>query len=164
MSKFKNSRCEKFISEITIASIDLESDQITAKCKFNFAYFEKQEKSQDFDEWTQEQLVKLLHKLRDYSRETLLHWMQKSIGAHGNVLTIYGEFPSKTEFIKPKHVPHQAKWGRFRLESADRLVGFILPKEYHKTLHKGTNEMFDCNTFYVVYLDANHKFWCTEKK
>jgi hypothetical protein len=164
MSKFKNARTEKFLTDISICSIDLDTDQLSTKCKFNFAYFEKQQVSQDFSDWTHDQLAKLLNKLKDYSRETLLHWTMQPIGSSGNVLSVYGDFPIKTEFKKPKHVPHQAKWARFRLESADRLVGFVLPKEYHQVAHKKSNERFDCNTFYVVYLDSQHKFWVTEKK
>lgn len=75
------------------------------------------------------------------------------------MLAIYGDFPKKSDFKHPKHVPHQVKWARFRLESADRLVGFIVPYSYDGKTHSTTNFKFDYNTFYVVFLDENHRFW-----
>jgi hypothetical protein len=77
----------------------------------------------------------------------------------GTVLSIYGAFPQKSKFCHPKHVPHQVCWGRFRLDFSGRLVGFILPAEYDGKYHAKTGKRFDCNTFYVVFLDANHSFY-----
>jgi hypothetical protein len=123
-----------------------------------------QDCSQDFFEWTPEQLHKLLGKLKHYSQESLDHWENQHVGAHGKVLAIYDEFPKNTDFTRPKHVPHQVKWGRFRLESAVRLVGFVIPSDFEGKLHPITKEPFDRNTFYVVYLDKDHRFYKTEKK
>ncbi|MDZ5455911.1 hypothetical protein SM757_04945 [Azohydromonas lata] len=89
--------------------------------------------------------------------------MNTPIGKIGNVLSIYGAFPQNSEFTHPRHVPHQAQWGRFRLDRASRLVGFVVPKEYE--LREKTSEgfYFDCNTFYVVFLDGTHSFYKTKK-
>jgi hypothetical protein len=112
------------------------------------------------------QLAKLLGKLKDYSAEPLKHWMAQPVGKSGTVLAIYGGFPSRSDFTNPKHVPHQAQWGRFRLEHSVRLVGFVLPANYRDTKHPKhlCGETFDCNTFYVVFLDANHVFYKSEAK
>lgn len=161
MKRFRNDKKERFLANIPTCSLESETDILTARCKFNFAYFEKQSASQSFEDWDHNNLSKLLNKLKDYSKEPLTYWMQQSCGA-GKVLTIYGSFPTKSEFAHPKHVPHQASWGRFRLESKVRLVGFIVPNVYEDKAHPQTGKRYDCNTFYVVFLDANHKFWLTE--
>lgn len=164
MSQYKNARKVAFLAGLDRPSIEADTDTLTKRCKFNFSYFDVQAASQSFEGWTQDQLSKLLHKLKDYSRESLKHWCNTSLGKSGKVLVVYGAFPAKTDFLVPKHVPHQAQWARFRLESAVRLVGFVLPKEYHAKEHPKTGERYDCNTFYVVFLDAEHRFYKVEVK
>ena len=162
---FGNSKKDSFIAGIPICSLDSATNKLTEKCKFNFAYFDKQAAGQDFHEWPEGKLHKLLNKLKEYSAESLKHWTFQPVGSSGTVLEIYGAFPKgKSDFTHPAHVPHQAQWGRFRLDSATRLVGFVVPHEYHGTAHVQTGERFDGNTFYVVFLDAGHRFYKTEKK
>lgn len=158
MSKYKNSGKDSFLNSIPQASIDSEKDTLAGKCKFNFSYYDVQPAGQSFEDWTKEQLSDLLHKLKDYSRESLSYWVTQ------RVFVIYGAFPRNSKFTHPRHIPHQAQWARFRLESAVRLVGFILPEGYNETRHEGTKKLFDCNTFYVVFLDENHQFYLTEQK
>lgn len=164
MNNFANSKKDAFLASIPTASIESHTDTIASRCKFNFSYFHVEPASQEFHHWTHEQLHKLFEKLKDYSRETLTHWQRQRIGAGGTVLSIYGKFPSKSDLCWPKHVPNQARWGRFRLESAVRLVGFVLPDSCNGEEQSNTGYRFDCNTFYVVYLDANHSFYKTEPK
>ncbi len=165
MSKSSNTKKEAFLNSIPTASIDSENDQLTTKCKFNFAYIDfTQTIGQSFEDWDRHQLTQLLNKLNLYSKESLEYWSKLRIGKKGNtVLEIYGDFPDNSDFKHPKHVPHQALWARFRLESAVRLVGFVLPEKYHQIKHPATSLYFDCNTFYVVFLDANHRFYITKK-
>ena len=160
MSKFGNNAKAGFLASIPTASFDSDSDTITKKCKFNFAYFEKQDAGQDFSDWSASQLIKLSDKIKEYSKESLRYWID-----HAPHFVIYGAFPPKerTDFVHPKHVPHQASWCRFRLESKVRLVGFVIPGDYHGKAHHRTGERFDQNVFYVVFLDANHRFYKTEK-
>lgn len=164
MTSYKNSGKERFLATIPQVSIESETDRLTEKCKFNFAYFVVQPAGQSFDEWDHPQLSKLLNKLKDYSKESLTHWRSKPIGGSGTVLAIYVGFPNNSDFEKPTQVPHQAEWGRFRLESAVRLVGFVIPNKFKNQVQAATGIQFDCNTFYIVFLDANHKFYKTEKK
>ena len=91
-------------------------------------------------------------------------WHNERVGAGLRILEFYGNFPTKTKFKEPTHIPIPVQWGRFRLESKVRLVGFTIPADYHKKLDKNTDEYFDKNTFYVVFLDQNHEFYYTEKK
>ena len=164
MSKFKSPLKDRFLAEIPTASMDLDDCSLTKRCKFNFSYFEKQPASQEFSEWSDEERVKLLEKLRDYSREPLTYWMTQPAGKRGTVLSIYGKFPSKSEMVHPRHVPHQAQWGRFRLDWSGRLCGFVVPKDRDGKAHPQTGVRFDTNTFYVVFLDRDHRFYSTETK
>ena len=164
MSNFENSQKGKFLAGLQKISLDDKENNLTIRCKFNFSYFEKQDASQNFCDWSPEQLHKLLEKIKIYSSESLEHWTRQAIGGSGSVLAIYRDFPKKSDFSIPKHIPHQAWWGRFRLESAVRLIGFIIPDEYSGRAHPITKELFDRNTFYVTHLDKDHRFYKTEKK
>jgi hypothetical protein len=166
MSKFDNKNKSNFLEKLSsLASLADEDNDLTSRSKFNFSYFTSdQEAGQKFHEWSHKQLYELLGKIKEYSAQPLEYWQQQRVGAGGlKVLAIYGGFPHKSSFTHPSHVPHQALWGRFRLGSKLRLIGFVVPNECHKTLHKNTNEFFDKNTFYVVFLDQNHKFYLSEK-
>lgn len=169
MSDYKNSRKEALFLRLPTTSIDSEIDNVTEKCKFNFHYMDFQPAGQNFQDWENDnQLAKLLDKLKIYSEKPLKYWQCQKIGSgakRGNILEIYGNFPnpSKTDFSHPKHVPHEALWARFRLEWDARLIGFVIPYEYHGRRHDRTKEYYDCNTFYVVFLDKDHKFWKSEK-
>lgn len=165
MTRPSNAKKDAFLKSIPTASVDSYDDKITDKCKFNFAYMDfSQPSGQRFEDWEKNKLDELLNKLHNYSKESLLYWTQQRIGARSNtVLEIYGKFPVNSEFTHPKHVPHQALWGRFRLEGRIRLIGFVLPSEYHHRPHPRTRQVFDCNTFYVVFLDENHRFYIIDR-
>ncbi|MEN9868654.1 MAG: hypothetical protein RL748_4244 [Pseudomonadota bacterium] len=153
-----NSKKARFLASIPLASLDAPDDTLAGRCKFNFSYFTRQAAGQDFADCDAQQLVKLLDKLKDYSKEPLAYWKNLAVGKSGSVLAIYGAFPQKSSFTHPKHVPHQAQWGRFRLDHTARLIGFVLPQAYHEQMHP-CNNRFDCNTFYVVFLDQEHSFY-----
>jgi hypothetical protein len=158
MKKFQNSQSQKFLNALARPSLDDITDTLTIRCKFNFSYFSLQEAGQDFCDWSPDQLHKLFEKLKAYSQNSLDYWRSEG------VLVVYGEFPKKSDFTHPKFIPHQASWARFRLESAVRLVGFIVPEEFGGRTHSETKQLYDRNTFYVTFLDKNHKFWKTEKR
>jgi hypothetical protein len=164
--KFKNHRQSNFLASIPRLACDSEVSQHAQYSKFCFAYFLKQDVGQGFEDWDHQKLCKLLNHLRDYGKSPLKHWQRTPIGkGSGHVLEIYGAFPdkAKTEFTLPSSVPNDARWGRFRLDFATRLVGFVVPDALHDTMHATTNHRFDINTFYVVFLDADHKFYIPEK-
>ena len=164
MSSFPNSKRDRFLLSRDICSLEDDGDKLTERCKFNFHYFTVQAAGQDFGGWNQGELVDLLSHLKDYSNFSLIHWTRQPIGKSGTVLIMYDKFPTKTAFTYPKHIPHQARWGRFRLTHAKRLVGFTVPKELDGKEHPRTGVRFCANTFYVVFLDAGHKFWQSEPK
>jgi len=168
MSRFPNKRKDGFLAALRdFPSLESPDNDLTKRCKFNFSYFDAHQKAgQDFKDWTCKQLADLLDKLKAYSKNSLNHWRQERVGGSGlAVFSTYTKFPLNSDFEEPtKTIPHQALWSRFRLGSKIRLIGFIVPPEFHKKPHRKTGEYFDGNTFYVVFLDRDHKFYKTEHK
>jgi len=163
MGKFNNSQKESFLGSIPTTSLDNDTDKLTLKCKFNFAYFNPhQDAGQDFNEWNHPELVKLFNKLKNYSEESLEYWKTQLTGKYP-LFSTYVNFPVNSDFEEPKNIPHQAIWARFHLENKVRLVGFVIPDSYHGNAHSKTKETFDKNTFYIVFLDKNHLFYKTKK-
>ena len=159
MAKYKsNSRKESFLNSIPITSLDDASNDLTLRCKFNFSYFTLDEAGQDFNDWKQSELSKLLNKLKEYSKFSLSHWENQNVGRY-HVFEKYDSFPVNTDFKQPKHIPHQALWSRFHIENKVRLIGFVIPDEYYDKIHQTTGKRFDINTFYVVFLDKEHMFY-----
>lgn len=164
MNRFSNSKQQNFLASRNFASLEDIADKLTERCKFNFHYFTVQEAGQNFCDWTHIELVDLFGHIKNYCNFPLSHWERQPVGKSGSVLKIYGTFPKNSQFGHPPHVPHQALWGRFRLSHAKRLVGFVVPKELDGKAHPETGLRFCANTFYVVFLDAHHRFWSTEAK
>jgi hypothetical protein len=164
MSKYTNSRKDNFLSKVIVSSFESSTDPINQKCKFNFSYIDfSQPAGQSFSDLSKSDLEKLLNKLLEFSKSSLKYWQNQRVGGGGlKVLEVYDKFPQKSEFSHPPHVPHQALWARFRLEAKSRLIGFVIPNEYRDQNQIGAEFQFDCNTFYVVFLDANHVFYKTE--
>lgn len=157
--RFKNKLKDKALDKLDRASLDDDDNDLTTRCKFNFSYFDySQDAGQNFSDISENQLQELINSLKEFSRRSLKYWENQG------TLIIYHNFPIKTEFFHPKHVPHQVHWGRFRLGNKLRLVGFRIPSILHKTLHQKTKEYYDKNTFYIVFIDQDHLFWKTEKK
>lgn len=119
--KYNNSKKISFLDSIPTVSLDDSSNDLTSRCKFNFSYFTIDEASQDFKQWTQNELSKLLDKLKDYSKFSLKHWESKYQGKYP-VFVLYDTFPINTDFKKAKHIPHQVIWSRFHLENKVRLI------------------------------------------
>ncbi|AUU89530.1 hypothetical protein C2U55_10780 [Enterobacteriaceae bacterium ENNIH3] len=161
--EFKNKRKTAFL--VNLPTISLESGEIVERCKFNFSFFDcTQPHGQNFDDWSHNELVKLMDKLKNYSESSLENWRHKRVGGGGlKVFEIYGDFPKNSNFVHPKHVPHDVSWARFRLENLVRLVGFVVPKGFKCAENVNLSQPFDSNTFYVVFLDRDHKFYVTEE-
>lgn len=165
MSKYENSKSKLFIKKLSdLRSLEANDNDLATRSKFNFSYIDpSQEAGQDFSDWSQLQLINLLNRIKEYTAKPLDYWRNERVGGGGlKMLANYGTFPAKSLFTCPKHIPHQAEWARFRLGSKIRLIGFTVPTELHKTPHQKSGELFDKNTFYVVFLDRDHKFYITE--
>ena len=162
MRRYRNSKKKRFLDQLSkLPSIEAPDNNFVIRAKFNFSYFDSSQKyGQNFIDWSHKQLYKLLEKLKEYSKQSLEYWRNQRIGGGGlRVFSTYDKFPVKSKFYPPNYVPHQAQWGRFHLENKPRLIGFTISGDLHKKKHKKTNEFFDKNTFYIVFLDADHKFY-----
>ena len=159
-----NQKRAAFLAKIPTASIELSTDTLAKRAKFNFSYFTVQESAgQNFNDLNEGELITLYEKLKNFSKESLDHWEKMPIGKKsGHVLEIYGKFPAKSSFTEPDHIPHQALWASFRIDSSTRLVGFVLPKKFSGQKHE-CGFSFDCNTFYVVFIDKHHEFYLLKK-
>jgi hypothetical protein len=159
MKSFNNNAKNRFLLSIPTASIEAPDDPLPTRCKFNFSYFEKQPAGQSFEELDQQTLASVFAKLKEFSKESLDYWRNQRAGKSGTIYSVYGGFPSRSDFVQPRHVPFQAEWGRFRLDWASRLCGFTVPKSYDGWHHKGTGRLLCANTFYIVFVDENHRFY-----
>ncbi|MCQ2219632.1 MAG: hypothetical protein MJZ33_14315 [Paludibacteraceae bacterium] len=66
----------------------------------------------------------------------------------GNKFAMYNEFPpkDKTDFSFPENVPEDAHWARIHVNGSSVIVGHVVN-----------------NTFFIVFLDKNHRFWLTKR-
>jgi len=175
MSKFKNKNKSLFIEkkheevedENIKRGISHESNDASSRMKFNFSYFNPETPGYDFNNLKKDELADIYTKLRAYGREPLTHWMQEKVGkGSGHVYENYVNFPENSDFENPEHVPKGVEWGRFRMDYETRLVGFIVPKEFNgkKIVLRGREYYLDCNVFYAVFLDMDHRFYLSKKK
>lgn len=170
MGRFKNKRKDNFLSACSESGI--ETSGIAKRSKFNFSFFDaSQSARQDFKDWNDQKglnsLATLLNKIKEYTKEPLSYWREQRLGAGGlKVLAYYGDFPKHSDFTFPSHVPHDVSWARFRLGSKVRMIGFVISENFsNKTLNSEAKKYYyDSNTFYVVFLDREHKFYKTEQK
>jgi hypothetical protein len=114
---------------------------------------------QNFPDWKDKMRLDLLEKLAEYTKYSRQHWKnQKSNGLP--LLAEYGTFPVNSDFKVPSNIPNPKEliWSRFRLMQKVRVCGFFVSREIAK------NYSLSENTFYVVFLDKDHKFYKTEKE
>ncbi|EKO3952225.1 hypothetical protein KW437_21100 [Vibrio fluvialis] len=164
---FKNNpKAQDFLKELPEKVIS--TSNIEARCKFNFSYFDaNQTAGQSYADWNAnvgiDSLLNLIEKLENYTKESLNYWQNQRAGGGGlKVLEFYGDFPAKSDFKHPSHVPADAHWARFRLGNKVRLVGFVIHPSAICDLKDDDRAKYDLNTFYVVFLDKDHKFYKTE--
>ena len=165
MKSFNNSSAKKrsFIDKVPVC--DIESSNISERCKFNFSFFDNsQAAGQDFHEWNAATgictLQSLMKKCVEYTTQSLGYWQNQRVGGGGlKVLEIYTNFPTRSDFIHPPHVPLDASLARFRLGSKVRVIGFVISPVL---VNRFKDKNLDPNTFYVVFLDKEHVFYKTE--
>lgn len=159
--KKPNSRKESFLASFPDYHIEDIEEKLRENICFNFQFFDNsQTVGQDFKDWDHTQLHNLLDKLKEYSKNTPLHWQSMKIGGgkkgkNNNVLEIYGRFPANSDFVHPRYIPLNVEWARFRLANRMRLIGFVVQKEICRKLAVRQN------IFYVVFLDRDHRFYKT---
>ncbi|PCK03406.1 MAG: hypothetical protein COA42_21000 [Alteromonadaceae bacterium] len=171
MGKFANPRKDRFLKTRPRSSV--ETSDIAARCKFNLSFFDaSQEAGQDFADWNNVEglhsLATLMEKIKEYTKEPLSYWRNNRSGSGGlKILSYYDSFPKDSDFIHPAHVPHDAIWARFRLGNKVRLIGFVVPEvlvSEDAAKRKAEQIGLDANTFYVVFLDKDHRFYKSESR
>jgi len=159
---FGNSKAVSFLNSFNdLVSLEDEKCNIAGRSKFNFSFFNtSQDNSGSVNDWDKKTICDFFNKLVEYSKSSLDELCQVGIGKKRNgLLTFYQCFPKHSLFEHPKSIPHQAVWGRFRLDSDKRLIGFVVPQSFHGVPHKASGIQYDKNTFYVVFIDNHHKFY-----
>lgn len=134
---------------------------IHGNLSFSFQYFEKfQNAGQSFEDWQKDGiLADLMNTIKEFCGNTKLYWLNQRVGAGGlKKLAIYGDFPINSDFEKPKYIPQNVLWARFRLDSSARLIGFFYSDE------DAIENNLSSEIFYVVFLDKNHRFYKMEKE
>jgi hypothetical protein len=142
-SKIKNHQTKSIISSAieksqsqTISHLDNDCFVVSLK------HIDKTQ-GQNFEVWEAEKILsRSLEVLAGYCTDAI----RRSVGPK---FTIYGGFPPKhkTEFSHPLHVPEDAEWARIHVTGKQCIIGHIVK-----------------NTFYIVFLDRDHKFWISTKK
>jgi len=155
----QNRQRNNFLENLPKITIENTSEDIKKSLRFSFKYFDNsQEPGQGFSDWECPKLIDLLEKLKEYSKKTKKELLNMRVGAGGlHILEIYGSFPisAKTDFVYPKHVPVDVQWARFRLSSTYRIIGFFISND------NSCKFELDSNTFYLVFLDKDHRFYKT---
>ncbi|CAN7724311.1 hypothetical protein LJR290_006147 [Variovorax sp. LjRoot290] len=110
---------------------------------FNFKQLDF-EQGHNFDGWRERDLLcEMLTRMKDLSSRTI----NELRSTKDSAFSIYAEFPKKTAFKHPKHVPEDAVWARFHVKGEPVVAGHLVG-----------------SVFYVVFLDGEHQFYKTDKK
>lgn len=170
--RFGNNRKDNFIvdvserarEELAARRVEHVNNDISERMKFNFSFFCPERPGYDFTNMNKDELVDFYHKLHCFGRESIQKWRRTPIGKKsGHVYELYGSFPRRSAFSVPEHVPLGVEWGRFRLDYSTRLAGFTIADNLNgkAITRNGRTFHLDSNTFYVVFLDLEHKFYLT---
>lgn len=140
--KIKKHQQKSIIQEALLSkkSVKLLSDD---DCfKISLRHIDK-EQGQSFHDW--QNMVILANAI-----DTLSNYCHKPLSTqHSKSFKIYGGFPpkDKTDFQHPNHIPEDAEWASIHVTGKQCLIGHVVQ-----------------NTFYLVFLDAHHRFWISELK
>jgi hypothetical protein len=111
----------------------------------NLVQDQPKDKPETVELWQKLNLVTILvNRLKELSKLT------RNEACNQQQIKIYGDFPpkAKTDFILPDYFDKHLTWGVIEsLGGLPRVAGYVSE-----------------NTFYIVFLDSNHKFWKSEKK
>ncbi|RMQ44566.1 hypothetical protein ALQ04_01684 [Pseudomonas cichorii] len=114
---------------------------------FSFKHLEESQPRNDpqtLEVWQQEKLFPvLLTRLKELSRLT------RDEAVKQQLIKVYGDFPPRSDFTPPDHIDKNVAWGVIKGIGGQKgtVAGYMIE-----------------NTFYVVFLDKDHRFWITEKK
>ena len=116
------------------------NDKYSKNFRFSFEFLDRNQ-GQSFADWEKDGLLaKTFDALSYYCKERVIEKQGKNFKE-------YGEFPSKSCFVHPRHIEKDVNWCALHIMGRVVLGGFI-----------------QGNTFFIVFLDKEHKFWISEKK
>ena len=108
--------------------------------RFSFQFLDRTQ-GQSLEEWNENgNLLKMNQTLLAYCNEPIKKQFNRNFKE-------YGEFPKKSGFTPPKYIDDDVNWASLHITGKVVLGGFI----YN-------------NTFFIVFLDEEHKFYICEKK
>ncbi|MGZ4089409.1 MAG: hypothetical protein ACXVNM_01535 [Bacteroidia bacterium] len=106
---------------------------------FSFKDFDHTQ-GQSFSDWQKEGILA-------QALDTLKNCCSKPLKQQLKTVTIYHDFPLKSDFKHPKHVTPDAQWARIHIDGTQIFAGHI---------HQGV--------FYIVFFDKDHSFYKVELK
>lgn len=134
----RKDRIIKGISSSETAQI--AEQKISEDFLISFKYLDRNQ-GQTLEEWQKEKILAR-------AIEALRHYYCNTLASHlGNGLTIYNMFPVNSGFIRPYHVPEDAKWARIHITGKQVIAGYV-----------------NRNIFNIVFLDKEHDFYITKKR
>ena len=93
------------------------------KIVFSF-YQHDSNQGQKIEDWIKANLITdLFDKLCHYSNKNI---SDAIIETSGKKFKVYGDFPKKTDFYHPSHIPEDAKWASMHIRDEPCLIGHIL--------------------------------------
>ena len=96
------------------------------KIVFSFKDFDHAQ-GKTFMQWEQASLLnKMLNTLKEFSGKTIIE-------ARQDHMTIYGNFPEKSAFKRPKHIPEDAVWASLRIQGKECIAGHIIDNIFYVT-------------------------------
>ncbi|MCI5222564.1 MAG: hypothetical protein D3924_07825 [Candidatus Electrothrix sp. AR4] len=99
---------------------------------------------QSLTSWNEDNLLKIfIKRLRELSKLT------RDEAIKQQQIKIYGDFPINTDYYHPKHVDDNVTWSVIKAVGGQKgvIAGYIVE-----------------STFFIVFLDQNHRFWVSKKK
>lgn len=106
---------------------------------FSFVHLDRSQGHKP-EEWEAQGLLsKMVCRFRDFGMQALHQCLDKKF-------KIYRNFPPNTDFKHPAQVPPDAVWASMHLGNKPCIGGHVIH-----------------NTFYVVFLDGDHRFWVAER-
>ena len=156
----KNTTKQSFLNTIeSLEEVTFEDATDLITISFKYYCVNQTPIGQVFADWKDNMRLDLLQKLAEYTKYTREHWRnQFSNGLP--LLAEYGKFPVNTDFSIPQNIPNPNEliWSRFRLMQKVRVCGFFVTEDIAKKYN------LSVNTFYIVFLDKDHRFYKTEKE
>ncbi len=109
---------------------------------FNFGQLDTRQ-GQTLDNWSNSGLLlKMVTRFKD-------HGLKPIYDCYNDKFKCYDSFPEtkKTDFKRPSHIPEDAIWASMHLQGKECVIGHV-----------------SLDIFFVVFLDAEHRFYISEKK